>query len=222
MERRDTTRLDPGEWVDAYGDALFGFALARVKDHDVAEDLVQETYSGALGSRGNFRGHSSERTWLFGILKHKILDHLRRSPKILLLNDVMFTVDGAAMLFGPRGDRRRYPAPPATDPERDCQYRELLDDLRRGLARLPQRAAQVFIYREIDGLSTAEICLIFGISKDNCWTILHRAKVLLRRHLECYGRGSDPNGCLRAKMKRAGSPDRAPRSLTPRPPGPAR
>ena len=123
-------------------------------------------------------------------MKHKILDHLGRAPEILPLNDVMSSAADTGMRPDSPGGRRRYPAEPVADPERDCLYRELLDGLQRGLANLPPRAAQVFIYREIDGLSTTEICRILGISRDNCWTILHRAKVLLRRQLERYGIGA--------------------------------
>jgi RNA polymerase sigma-70 factor (ECF subfamily) len=186
MKHRNTTRLDPDNWVDAYGEALFGFALARVKDSDVAQDLVQETYSAALRSRRSFRGISSEKTWLFGILKHKVLDYYGRAHKIRYVNDVSPNPDDIEMILRAHG-RDWINPPQATDPEKAYYYREFLDDLYRCLASLPKRAAQVFIYREIDGLSTDEICKIFGISKCNCWTILHRAKELLRQGLDCYG-----------------------------------
>ena len=185
MKRLNTTRLDPDNWVDAYGDDLFGFALARVKNSDVAQDLVQETYSAALRSRRSFRGISSEKTWLFGILKHKVLDYFGRAHKIQYVSEIPDPGDIEPFLGGQGGSWTTLPHV-AIDPEKAYHYREFLDDLYRGLANLPKRAAQVFIYREIDGLSTDEICMIFGISKCNCWTILHRAKALLRQRLECY------------------------------------
>ena len=191
MERRDTTRMEPDKWVGAYGDALLCFALARVKKSDVAEDLVQETYFAALRSQGSFRGHSSEKTWLFGILKHKVLDHFKKSPRVLLLNDVSSTPDGVDKFLNAHGRGWPPSVHPAADPEGYRRYRKLLDDMYRCLANLPQRAAQVFIYREIDGLSTEEICKLFGISRHNCWTILHRAKLRLRQRLRCYG--DDPS-----------------------------
>jgi RNA polymerase sigma-70 factor (TIGR02943 family) len=187
VKGQDTNRLDPDNWVDAYGDALFGFALARVKSSAVAEDLVQDTYFAALRSRRSFQGISSEKTWLFGILKHKVLDHYGRSQKTLLLNDVWPDPERIEIYLNARGGDRVYPDQPAADPEKAYRYREFLDDLYRCLSILPKRAAQVFICREIDGLSTEEICNMFGISKLNCWTILHRAKELLRRHLEVCG-----------------------------------
>jgi RNA polymerase sigma-70 factor (ECF subfamily) len=69
---------DPASWVDLYGDLLYRFALSRVKDPSIAEELVQETLLAALKSRANFQGRSTARTWLIAILKHKIVDHIRK------------------------------------------------------------------------------------------------------------------------------------------------
>ena len=69
---------NPESWVDSYGDFLYRFALSRVKDPSVAEDLVQETFLAALRARENFKGESAGRTWLIAILKHKIVDHIRK------------------------------------------------------------------------------------------------------------------------------------------------
>jgi RNA polymerase sigma-70 factor (ECF subfamily) len=65
-------------WVQTHGDYLFNFAIGQVRDTNIAEDLLQETFLAALKSQDNFSGRSSERTWLVGILRHKIFDHLRR------------------------------------------------------------------------------------------------------------------------------------------------
>ena len=68
----------PETWVDKYGDLLYRYALSRIKDPSTAEDLVQETFLAALKARRTFRGRSSARTWLIAILKHKIVDHIRK------------------------------------------------------------------------------------------------------------------------------------------------
>src|ERR1700678_245256 len=68
-------------WVDDHGDYLFNFALGQLRDPNLAEDLVQETFLAALKSQNNFSGRSSERTWLVGILRHKIYDHLRMARR---------------------------------------------------------------------------------------------------------------------------------------------
>ncbi len=64
--------------VDRHADALYGYALKRVMDTNTAEDLVQETYLAVLKAPGSFAGRAAERTWLIGILKHKIADHFRQ------------------------------------------------------------------------------------------------------------------------------------------------
>src|SRR5215469_15766216 len=70
--------LESDGWLTAHGDYLFNLAVGQVRDQCVAEDLVQETFLAALKARERFSGRSSDRTWLVGILRHKICDHLRR------------------------------------------------------------------------------------------------------------------------------------------------
>ena len=68
----------PDDWVEAHDDYLFNFAIGQARDASVAEDLVQDTFLAAFKSKDRFSGQSSERTWLVGILRHKICDHLRQ------------------------------------------------------------------------------------------------------------------------------------------------
>ena len=77
----DNKLSDPHTWVDLHGDFLFRFALSRLRDPESAEEAVQETFLAALKSRDRFEGRSSERTWLAGILKYKIVDLIRRSSR---------------------------------------------------------------------------------------------------------------------------------------------
>ena len=70
---------DPLEWFELYGDYLFAYARRRVRVHAAAEDLVQETFLAALSATENFAGKSSEKTWLTGILKHKIYDYFGKN-----------------------------------------------------------------------------------------------------------------------------------------------
>src|SRR3954452_15062567 len=74
-------RIDPDRWVDDHGDALYGYAMLRLRDADSAAEVVQETFLEALKGRSRFLGRSSERTWLIGILKHKIVDSFRRRAR---------------------------------------------------------------------------------------------------------------------------------------------
>jgi RNA polymerase sigma-70 factor (ECF subfamily) len=67
-------RLHPEKWVQDHGDVLFRYALARLRNRTAAEEVVQETLLAALKGREQFKGQASERTWLVGILKHKLMD----------------------------------------------------------------------------------------------------------------------------------------------------
>lgn len=74
--KRDTQSPNPGRWLDDHGDYLFKYAVFRLRDDTAAEDAVQETFLAALKGYEKFEGRGSERTWLVGILKHKLVDHL--------------------------------------------------------------------------------------------------------------------------------------------------
>src|SRR6266704_1899039 len=73
----DKLTADPGRWLGDHGDYLFEYASFRLRDDTAAEDAVQETFLAALKAYEKFEGRGSERTWLVGILKHKIIDHFR-------------------------------------------------------------------------------------------------------------------------------------------------
>src|SRR5712692_7859296 len=72
------TATDPERWVDEHGDILYRYALERVRKPDIAQDLVQETFLAAVRTIDRFRGGSTVRSWLCGILKHKICDYYRK------------------------------------------------------------------------------------------------------------------------------------------------
>ena len=66
------------KWIDSYADNMFNYAYVRVRNRETAKDLVQDTFLSALQSLDSFRGESSEKTWLYSILKNKIIDHYRK------------------------------------------------------------------------------------------------------------------------------------------------
>lgn len=185
-----SSRLDdPESWVDRYGDLLYRFALSRVKDPSIAEDLVQETFLAALKSRASFQGRSSARTWLIAILKHKIVDHIRKrvrepaSDKVESLSDALAN-DPAEGTFRDSGEWLNRPAKWDVDPMKVFEQKEFMAILYRCLADLPQRQADAFMMRELDGLSTEEICKALNISATNSWVILYRARMWLRQCIE--------------------------------------
>ena len=176
--------LDPGHWVDDHADALFRFAMVRLRDTAVAEELVQETFLAALQSLDRYAGQASERTWLVGILKHKIVDHFRRLARDR--GPVEASSDADLRLFdensywihedGPRD----WGPDPSTDYERSC-FGEILQGCLSGL---PPRMAAAFTMREIDDLDSNEVCKVLDVTPTNLWVILHRARAQLRLCLE--------------------------------------
>jgi RNA polymerase sigma factor (sigma-70 family) len=86
--------VEAARWLEEHGDALYSYALPRVRNADAAEDLVQETLLAAIKGRKSFAGRSAERTWLTGILKHKLIDHLRKSARQRPLSELDVDVAG--------------------------------------------------------------------------------------------------------------------------------
>lgn len=176
---------DPPEtWVAHYGDYLYGYALARVQNPSAAEDLVQETLLAALKAFENFKGRSALKTWLTGILKHKIIDHLRRKYREEPLQDKDADQVQVQEMFDKKGNWLLKPPRWRADPQQLFEQKEFMKTLFACLADIPERAAKAFVMREIDGLDTQEICKVLDISATNSWVILHRARLLLRHCLE--------------------------------------
>ncbi|MBW1775401.1 MAG: sigma-70 family RNA polymerase sigma factor [Deltaproteobacteria bacterium] len=177
-------RSEPDTWVDRYGDYLYGYALSSVRDPATAEELVQETFLGGLRALKNFKRRASERTWLTGILKHKIADYYRKKNRELPVGDIESTVESTEGFFD---DNERWKVGPAkwtANPMASLEQKEFWEVFHRCLTELSGRLADTFTLREINGLGTKEICKVLNISTTNCWVILYRARMLLRRCLE--------------------------------------
>jgi len=184
LETAHDPATQPEAWVDLYGDALYGYALSRLQDPSVAEDLVQETFLAALGALKNFRGQSSIKTWLTGILKHKIMDHLRRKYREVSREYADPDGQNRDGFFDEHGAWKLKPTKWSADPHRLVQQQQFMETLFRCLAGLSEQAARAFVFREMDGMSTEELCKVLEISATNSWVILHRARMKLRHCLE--------------------------------------
>jgi RNA polymerase sigma-70 factor (ECF subfamily) len=177
-------RTDPSDWVDRHGDYLFRYALLRLQDRSVAEDLVQETFLAALKNRETFSGGSSEATWLVGILKHKIADHFRRQAREGSLPDGDLPDRSGDTPFDTTGHWQPGPADWGGNPADLLRQKDFLEELTRCLSGLSPAQSNAFTLREIEGLSTGEICKVLHVTETNLWVILHRARMVLRQCLE--------------------------------------
>ncbi|HWE37727.1 MAG TPA: sigma-70 family RNA polymerase sigma factor [Isosphaeraceae bacterium] len=177
---------DPERWVERHGDAMFRFAMARLRDPSAAEEVVQETLMDALKmmARGGFAGRSSERTWLIGILRHKVVDHLRRARREAPSGDAADLERVESESFDRRGFWRRRPAGWGPDPASAVERDEFLGVFGCCLDAMPPSLAETFRLRELDGLTGEEVCQILEITPTNLWARLHRARLSLRRCLE--------------------------------------
>ena len=182
--------IDPTTWVDEHGDRLFRYAMARLRDESAAEDIVQETLLSAMQSLSSYAGRAAERTWLTGILKHKLIDHFRRRAREVPLDpeetdlsefDPMFErPDEFKDHWNDRLSPRIWKNSPAEALEQDAFF----GVLERCMSKLPERVAAVFSLKEMNDLGTDEVCEILGLTSSNFWVMMHRARMSLRRCIE--------------------------------------
>jgi RNA polymerase sigma-70 factor (TIGR02943 family) len=182
---KTTPAADPDRWVDDHGDCLYRYALARVRTPEVAQDLVQEVFLAALRSSEKFEGRSSERSWLCGILKNKIIDYYRKLGRETSFTDMESLSDDSDK-FVPEGWWIHANGPKDWKPAPDvvAHRSEFWATMRRCLGKLPDRIANVFMLREMEELSTKEICETLTISESNLGVMLHRSRLALRECLE--------------------------------------
>jgi len=179
------TDADFAARIDGHRAYLLRVAVLQLRDGDLAEDVVQDTLVAALQGKAGFSGRSSLKTWLTGILKHKIVDAIRkksREPAMSSLDEEC-QIDDFDALFDETG---HWENPPAEwgDPEAQLSRQQFFDVVEFCLEKLPPNTARVFMMREVLELDSGEICKELSITSTNLWVILYRARVALRACLE--------------------------------------
>ena len=168
---------------------MLRFAALQLRDAQLAEDVVQEAMLSALNGAQQFAGRSALKTWIFAILRNKIVDAIRyksRSINLSALAPDEVTLDEAFdAQFKPNAhwDPDQRPADWG-DPEAALHQTQFWAVFDACLGHLPDNTARVFMMREFLELDTAEVCKELNISSSNCHVILHRARNGLRRCLE--------------------------------------
>jgi RNA polymerase sigma-70 factor (ECF subfamily) len=173
------------EELEPHRQALLRYALFRLGDEAMAHDLVQETFVAALEKPDSFAGSAALRTWLTGILKHKILDAQRKAPREVTLHtpdeedlsdlDTLFDQTGH---WGSDVPRRW------AEPEACMEDRQFWHTYRQCCQRMPHRSALVFTLREVHSLDIVEIGQQLDITAAHCSVLLYRARMSLRLCLE--------------------------------------
>lgn len=169
--------------VEALRPQLLRFARAQLRNEAWAEDAVSETLLAALERPQAFAGQSQLKTWLVGVLKHKLVDQLRRQAREAT---VLSTEDGEDLeesLFDATGHWREAPQDWG-DPEAACRQRQFFEVLEACVDHLPAVQGRVFMMREWLELGSDEICKTLGVTTTNLWVLLHRARLRLRECLQ--------------------------------------
>jgi RNA polymerase sigma-70 factor (ECF subfamily) len=154
---------------------LLRYARTRIRDEHRAEEAVQETLLAALEALPTYDGRATLRTWLTGVLIHKIHDLFRRNAREPEL----------------AGDELPEVVDPMT-PEHRLHGRQLADAFVCAVGALPPRQADALVMREISGLEPEEICRRMGVTESNLWVLLHRARANVRAALERRGLALEP------------------------------
>ena len=171
--------------IASHRDYLLRFARLQLRNDSWAEDAVSETLLAALSKPQTFENRSQLKTWLIGILKHKVIDALRVQGR-----DVSFSPQGSGSddlleqaLFAPDG---HFVDPPADwgNPEQELGSRQFFAILEACATKLPAAQGRLFLMREWLELSSEEICKELGLTPTNLYVQLHRARQRLRECLD--------------------------------------
>ena len=157
---------------------LLRYARSQLRNDAWAEDAVSETVLAALQNQAGFTGKSQLKTWLIGILKHKLIDNLRRHTRETSIFTDEDTVDLEESLFLPDGHWREFPSD-AGDPELALGERQFFAVLEACMELLPPAQGRAFMMREWLELDTDEVQQTLGISQSNLYVMLHRARLRL-------------------------------------------
>jgi RNA polymerase sigma-70 factor (ECF subfamily) len=178
---------------------MLRFAELQLRDPHAAEDVVQESIEAALNHATTFAGQSTLKTWVFAILRNKIIDHVRQRDRTVAISALVEESEDWDQklheLFTERGFWKEGARPASwPDPEQSMASGQFWTVFELCLDRLPKQTARVFMMREFLGFESREICEQVGVTTSNCHVILHRARMRLRECLEAgWGRPGEQN-----------------------------
>ncbi|MDX8223177.1 RNA polymerase factor sigma-70 [Acinetobacter pittii] len=167
---------------------MIKFAFLQLSSLPQAEDVVQEALTSAFQHLGSFKGRAAFKTWVFAILKNKIIDVIRQKSRLVAMTELFkdeeseLSIDA---LFDATGHWHKYEAPQAwQSPEEMMEQADFWIIFEACLNHLPAKYAQVFMMREVIELSSNEICSKLELSISNFNVLMYRSRTRLRECLE--------------------------------------
>lgn len=172
-------------WVEEHSEYLLQYALRYFRARDVAEDVVQETFLAAVEGFRKFEARSSPRTWLVGILRHKIMDRIRKKVRETPVDESHLEQENLEHLFDSHEHWHVSTGPLSWDlsPEVAVQNRQFMAALQDCLSKLPQRFREIFLLKEMDELSRDEIADKLNLKSNHVGVLLFRARTELQQCL---------------------------------------
>ena len=191
--------IDDGALAEIRRD-MIKFAHLQLRNEAQAEDVVQEALVTAFENTREFAGRSAVKTWIFAILKNKIVDLIRRQARTTNVSALSAEEDSMDQAFESLFKTNAHWSPGARprawgDPEESLREKRFWDVFDACLKHLPENSARVFMMREFLEFETAEVCRELNLTTSNCNVILHRARNGLRRCLDKTWFSPEPSRC---------------------------
>ena len=175
----------PETWVDLFGDYLYGYAMSRLHNPELAADCLQETFMAGIKGLDRFDGSRNIKFWLRSIMRNKIVDQIR---KLVKENKVDIDAEDEALLesfwYKYSGIATTNPSPWQFDPRKAYDNTEFWKVFEYCVDEIKEPSRQAFILKMLEDQSTEEICKVMDISANYLWVLLHRARSQLKVSLE--------------------------------------
>tara|TARA_B100001971_G_scaffold215170_1_gene258780 strand:+ start:7083 stop:7676 length:594 start_codon:yes stop_codon:yes gene_type:complete len=180
------------QWVEAYSDYLYRFAMSRLRNPEAAADCVQDTFLAGIKALDRFDGSRDIKFWLRGIMRNKIVDQIRKSVKE---NKVDIEAEDEALLesfwFKYSGIATTNPDPWQFNPRKYYDNSEFWVVFEKCIAQVKDPARQAFVLRVLEDQTTEEVCKVMDVTPNYLWVLLHRAREQLKVLLESNWTGKD-------------------------------
>ncbi len=168
--------------AEKYRAVLLSLALGYVPNRAVAEEVVQDTWVGVLRGIGKFEHRSTFRTWLFRIVINRAVSAAARERRSVPVDDLEPVAAGSR--FDVAGNWAQPPEPWAEQVEDKVTAVKMAARILTAISELPPRQREVVTLRDVQGMSSAEVCSALGISEGNQRVLLHRGRSWLRQVIE--------------------------------------